>query len=91
MCDGQCLIGRGKWILIPVLKRLIDPESSQGKARYYKRCPEHPGQCPGGGDVGEAVYGGGLQELPEHLHPFRPTVYCQAPDTKAEYTLMRSC
>ena len=66
--EGEGVQGRGDRTGGPVGEGLLDQEASGGEPGQDRGQPEDSGEVPGLGNVGEAVHGGGLEELPHGLH-----------------------
>ena len=66
--DGPIVDSRGDGILPPAGIRLLDQHGSRSEAAQDDEHPEEPGQLVRGGDVGQPVDGGGLEELLHNLH-----------------------
>ena len=66
--DGESLDGGGDWTARPVSEGLVDQDSGSTEAGDDDTEPEKSDGAPGGGEVHQAVNGGGLKELFESLH-----------------------
>ena len=62
----------GDRILQPLGIRLLDHHGSRSEAAQDDEHPEEPGQLVRGGDVGQAVDGGGLEKLLYSSHADGP-------------------
>ena len=64
--SGDCC---GKGVILPLCIGTSNQESCRTEADKNHKTPGSFGSLgPCGGDVGEAVDGGGLQELPQDVH-----------------------
>ena len=66
--DGESLYGGGDRTGGPAGEGLLDQDSGSNESSDDDREPEESDETSGGGDVDQAVDGGGLQELPDNLH-----------------------
>ena len=68
LSDGESLYGGGDWADCPAREGLVDQHSSSCEARDDHTDPEESDETSAGGQIDEAVDGGGLQKLLDPLH-----------------------